>query len=103
MEIGLDVLTAAFMISKPRRIFEISVLPFIPFPIIDLTVSSILMAFGMVRAPPTSVALPFELISFDLVDGWSLPVGSPVQNYGVKDRAERPASRQRQGVTPSLR
>ena len=82
-EIGLEVLTPAFMISELRRAFEIGFLLFVPFLIIDLAVSSILMALGMVMMPPTSVALPFKLIFFVLVDGWSLLVGSLVQSYSV--------------------
>ncbi len=55
---------------------------FIPFLIIDLVVASILMAVGMMMVPPATVALPFKLIFFVLVDGWSLVAGSLVQSYG---------------------
>lgn len=80
-EIGLEVLTPAFMISELRRAFEIGFLLFVPFMIIDLAVSSILIALGMMMVPPSSVALPFKIIFFVLVDGWSLLVGSLVQSY----------------------
>jgi flagellar biosynthetic protein FliP len=80
-EIGLEVVTPAFMISELRRAFEIGFLLFVPFMIIDLAVSSILMALGMVMVPPATVALPFKIIFFVLVDGWSLLVGSLVQSY----------------------
>lgn len=80
-EIGLEVLTPAFMISELRRAFEIGFLLFVPFMIIDLAVASILMALGMMMMPPSTVGLPFKLIFFVLVDGWSLLVGSLVQSY----------------------
>ena len=53
-----------------------------PFLIIDLVVASILMSVGMIMLPPVTVALPFKLIFFVLVDGWSLVAGSLVQSYG---------------------
>jgi flagellar biosynthesis protein FliP len=78
----LQVLVPAFMISELRRAFEIGFLLFIPFLIIDLVVSSILISMGMMMVPPVTVSLPFKLIFFVLVDGWSLVVGSLVQSYG---------------------
>ncbi|MBL7406246.1 flagellar biosynthetic protein FliP, partial [Escherichia coli] len=65
-----------------RRAFEIGFLLFIPFLIIDLVVASVLMAVGMMMVPPATVALPFKLIFFVLVDGWTLVAGSLVQSYG---------------------
>jgi flagellar biosynthetic protein FliP len=82
-EIGLHVLVPAFMISELRRAFEIGFLLFVPFLIIDLVVASILMSVGMMMLPPVTVALPFKLIFFVLVDGWSLVAGSLVQSYGT--------------------
>ena len=79
--IGLEIVTPAFMISELRRAFEIGFLLFVPFLIIDLAVSSILIALGMVMMPPSSVALPFKLIFFVLVDGWSLLIGSLVESF----------------------
>lgn len=81
--VGLEVVTPAFMISELRRAFEIGFLLFIPFLIIDLVVASILMAVGMMMVPPATVALPFKLIFFVLVDGWTLVAGSLVQSYGT--------------------
>lgn len=81
--LGLEVLTPAFMISELRRAFEIGFLLFIPFLVIDLVVASILMAVGMMMVPPATVALPFKLIFFVLVDGWTLVAGSLVQSYGT--------------------
>ncbi len=82
-DIGLHVLVPAFMISELRRAFEIGFLLFVPFLIIDLVVASILMSVGMMMLPPVTVALPFKLIFFVLVDGWSLVAGSLVQSYGT--------------------
>src|SRR5437763_6773232 len=81
-EVALQALVPAFMISELRRAFEIGFLLFVPFLIIDLVVASILMSVGMMMLPPATVALPFKLIFFVLVDGWSLVAGSLVQSYG---------------------
>jgi flagellar biosynthetic protein FliP len=81
-QVGLEIVTPAFMISELRRAFEIGFLLFIPFLIIDLVVASVLMAVGMMMVPPATVALPFKLIFFVLVDGWTLVAGSLVQSYG---------------------
>ena len=78
----LTTLIPAFMISELRRAFEIGFLLYIPFLIIDLVVASILMSMGMMMLPPVTVALPFKLIFFVLVDGWNLVAGSLVQSYG---------------------
>ncbi|KAA2234819.1 flagellar type III secretion system pore protein FliP [Salinarimonas soli] len=80
--IGLHILVPSFMISELRRAFEIGFLLFVPFLIIDLVVASILMSVGMMMLPPVTVALPFKLIFFVLVDGWNLVAGSLVQSYG---------------------
>ena len=79
----LQSLIPAFMISELRRAFEIGFLLFIPFLIIDLVVSSILISMGMMMVPPATVALPFKLIFFVLVDGWRLVAGSLVQSFGA--------------------
>ena len=81
-DIGLRVLVPAFMISELRRAFEIGFLLFLPFLIIDLVVASVLMSMGMMMLPPVTVSLPFKLIFFVLVDGWSLVAGSLVQSFG---------------------
>jgi flagellar biosynthetic protein FliP len=79
----LRVLVPAFLISELRRAFEIGFLIFIPFLVIDLAVASILMAMGMMMLPPVTISLPFKLIFFVLVDGWSLVAGSLVQSFGT--------------------
>ena len=81
-DIGLQVLIPAFMISELRRAFEIGFLVFLPFIIIDMVVASVLMSMGMMMLPPIIISLPFKLIFFVLVDGWSLIAGSLVQSFG---------------------
>jgi flagellar biosynthetic protein FliP len=81
-DISLRILVPAFMISELKRAFEIGFLLFLPFLIIDLVIASILMSMGMMMLPPVVVSLPFKLIFFVLVDGWSLVAGSLVQSYG---------------------
>jgi flagellar biosynthetic protein FliP len=81
-DLSLRILVPAFMISELKRAFEIGFLLFIPFLIIDLVVASVLMSMGMMMLPPVVVSLPFKLIFFVLVDGWSLVAGSLVQSYG---------------------
>jgi flagellar biosynthetic protein FliP len=81
--VSLRILVPAFMISELKRAFEIGFLLFLPFLIIDLVIASILMSMGMMMLPPVVVSLPFKLIFFVLVDGWSLVAGSLVQSYGL--------------------
>ena len=81
-DLSLRILIPAFMISELKRAFEIGFLLFLPFLIIDLVVASVLMSMGMMMLPPVVVSLPFKLIFFVLVDGWSLVAGSLVQSYG---------------------
>ncbi len=65
-------LIPAFMLSELRAAFQIGFVVFLPFLLIDLIVSSVLMALGMMMMPPTTVALPVKILMFILVDGWSL-------------------------------
>ncbi|WP_424443721.1 flagellar type III secretion system pore protein FliP [Phenylobacterium hankyongense] len=77
----IRVVTPAFMISELKRAFEIGFLLFVPFLVIDLVVASVLMSMGMMMLPPVVVSLPFKLIFFVLVDGWSLVCGSLVESF----------------------
>ncbi|WP_448190726.1 flagellar type III secretion system pore protein FliP [Azospirillum sp. sgz301742] len=79
----MQVLVPAFMISEIKRAFEIGFLLFLPFLIIDMVVSSILMSMGMMMLPPTMVAIPFKIIFFVLVDGWYLIAGSLARSFGT--------------------
>lgn len=76
-----QVLIPAFMISELKRAFEISFLLFIPFLVIDMLVSSTLMAMGMMMLPPVVISLPFKLIFFVLVDGWYMVAGSLIKSF----------------------
>lgn len=82
-DVPLQVLIPAFMLSELKRAFEIGFLIFVPFLVIDMVISSVLMAMGMMMLPPPMVALPFKLIFFVLVDGWYLIVGSLVKSFGA--------------------
>jgi type III secretion protein R len=71
-EDDLAVLAPAFVISELRRAFTIGFLVFVPFLVVDLVVSNVLLALGLTQLSPTSVALPFKLLLFVAVDGWRL-------------------------------
>ncbi|AHA27647.1 flagellar type III secretion system pore protein FliP [Candidatus Liberibacter americanus] len=75
------VLIPAFMISELRRSFEIGFLIILPFLIIDMIVATIVMAMGMMMLPPTSISLPFKIIFFVLIDGWSILVENLVRSF----------------------
>jgi len=82
-DIPLKVLVPAFMIGEIKRAFEIGFLIFIPFIIIDMVVASLLMSMGMMMLPPAMLSLPFKLIFFVLVDGWSLLAGALVKSFAT--------------------
>jgi flagellar biosynthetic protein FliP len=74
-------LIPAFMVGELRRAFEMGFLLYLPFTIIDLVVSSVLMSLGMMMLPPNGVSLPFKLIFFVMVDGWRMVAGSLTQSF----------------------
>lgn len=74
-------LVPAFMVGELRRAFEMGFLLYLPFLVIDMVVSSVLMSLGMMMLPPSAVSLPFKLVFFVLVDGWRLVAGSLVQSF----------------------
>jgi flagellar biosynthetic protein FliP len=80
-EIPNTVLIPSFIISELRTAFQIGFILFIPFLVIDLVVSSILLSMGMMMLPPITVSLPFKLLLFVLVDGWNLVVHSLVKSF----------------------
>lgn len=77
----LSLLVPSFMLSEVARAFEIGFLVYLPFLIIDLVVSAVLMSMGMMMVPPAIVALPFKLAFFVVADGWSLISGALVRSY----------------------
>ncbi|MDR3414140.1 MAG: flagellar type III secretion system pore protein FliP [Formivibrio sp.] len=80
-DVSLRVLVPAFATSELKTAFQIGFLVFIPFLIIDVVVASILMAMGMMMVSPVVISLPFKLMLFVLVDGWTLLMGSLVQSF----------------------
>jgi flagellar biosynthesis protein FliP len=78
MQHGFPVKLAAFVLSELKTAFQIGCMLFIPFLIIDLVVSSVLMAMGMMMLSPLVISLPFKLLLFVLVDGWTLTVNTLV-------------------------
>jgi flagellar biosynthetic protein FliP len=80
-EVPLVVLMSAFVTSELKTAFQIGFALFLPFIIIDVVVSSVLMSMGMMMLPPAMISLPFKLLLFVLVDGWSLVVQGVVQSF----------------------
>ena len=77
------VLVAAFVMSEVQVAFQIGFLIFLPFLIIDFVISSVLLAMGMMMLPPVMISVPFKILLFVLVDGWSLLVTGLVKSYVV--------------------
>jgi flagellar biosynthetic protein FliP len=75
---AFTVKLAAFVLSELKTAFQIGCMLFIPFLMIDLVVSSVLMAMGMMMLSPLVISLPFKLLLFVLVDGWTLTVNTLV-------------------------
>lgn len=75
-EVPFPVLAASFLTSELKTAFQIGFLIFVPFVIIDLVVSSVLMSMGMMMLSPMIISLPFKIMLFVLVDGWVLIIGS---------------------------
>jgi flagellar biosynthesis protein FliP len=80
-DVGNVQLIPAFMLSELRAAFQIGLLLFLPFLLIDLVVSSVLMALGMMMLPPTTVSLPLKVLVFVLVDGWALVLKALVGSF----------------------
>ena len=80
-DVPISSLVAAFIISELKTGFIIGFLIYIPFLILDMVVSSILLAMGMMMLPPMMVSMPFKLLLFVMVDGWNLLVGTLVNSF----------------------
>lgn len=76
------VLVPAFIVSELKTAFQIGFIIFLPFLVIDIVASSVLMAMGMMMLPPVVISLPFKIMLFILVDGWGLLIGSMVKSFG---------------------
>ncbi|HVO86978.1 MAG TPA: flagellar type III secretion system pore protein FliP [Casimicrobiaceae bacterium] len=81
-DIPFRVLVPAFVTSELKTAFQIGFMVFIPFVIIDMVVASVLMSMGMMMLSPMLISLPFKLMLFVLVDGWTLLIGSLVSSFG---------------------
>ncbi len=81
MDLSFTVIIPAFTISELRTAFSIGFALFLPFLVIDIVVSSILMSMGMFMLPPSMISLPFKLLLFVLVDGWYLVVESLIHSF----------------------
>ncbi len=77
----LHVVIPAFILSELRTAFQMGFVILVPFLVIDLVVSSVLMAMGMMMMPPVVVSLPFKILLFVLVDGWTLVVRSVIASF----------------------
>jgi flagellar biosynthetic protein FliP len=75
------VLIPSFIISEVKTAFQIGLLLYVPFLIIDMVVASVLLSMGMMMLPPIMISLPFKLMLFVLADGWNLLIGSLVRSF----------------------
>jgi flagellar biosynthesis protein FliP len=82
-ELSSFVIIPAFILSELRTAFIIGFMIYLPFLIIDMVISAVLMSMGMMMLPPVMIALPFKLLIFVLADGWFLIVGSLVESFHV--------------------
>ena len=80
-DIPTMTLIPAFMLSELKRSFTMGFMIYIPFLVIDMIVASILMSMGMMMLPPVIISMPFKLLLFVLVDGWTLVVGSLIKSF----------------------
>ena len=82
-DVSLKTLIPAYVTSELKTAFQIGFLVFLPFLIVDMVVASVLMSMGMMMVSPVIISLPFKLILFVLVDGWTLLIASLVQSFYV--------------------
>jgi len=80
-DVSMRLAVPAFVISELTTAFQMGVVILLPFLIVDLAVSSLLMSMGMMMVPPTTLSLPIKLVLFVLVDGWSLIAGSLLRSF----------------------
>jgi flagellar biosynthetic protein FliP len=81
-DVPSTVLIPAFILSELKTAFQIGFIIYLPFLVIDMVAASVLMAMGMMMLPPVVISLPFKIMLFVLVDGWTLLVGSLVKRFG---------------------
>ena len=81
-QLPMRLVIPAFVTSELKTAFQIGFIVFIPFLIIDMVVASVLMSMGMMMMSPVMVALPFKIMLFVLVDGWTLVIGTLIRSFG---------------------
>lgn len=81
-DVPTPVLIPAFVLSELKTAFQIGFIIYLPFLVIDMVAASVLMAMGMMMLPPVVISLPFKIMLFVLVDGWTLLIGSLVKSFG---------------------
>lgn len=81
-DVATTVLIPAFVLSELKTAFQIGFIIYLPFLVIDMVAASVLMAMGMMMLPPVVISLPFKIMLFVLVDGWTLLIGSLVKSFG---------------------
>jgi len=80
-DIPTRILLPAFMLSELKTAFQMGVVIFIPFIVVDMIVASVLMAMGMIMLPPMMISLPFKVLLFVMADGWNLVVTSLLKSF----------------------
>lgn len=80
-DVPMRVLIPSFMISELKTAFQIGFVLFLPFLVIDMVVSAVLLSLGMMQLPPVVVSTPFKILLFVMVDGWNLVIGSLVKSF----------------------
>ncbi|AIJ29644.1 flagellar type III secretion system pore protein FliP [Borreliella valaisiana] len=80
-EVPTHVLIAAFILHELKVAFKMGILIFLPFIVLDIIVASVLMAMGMIMLPPVMISLPFKLILFVMVDGWTLITSGLIKSF----------------------
>ena len=80
-ELSITIIIPAFIISELRAAFIIGFLIYVPFIVIDMVVSSVLMSMGIMMLPPTTISMPFKILLFILADGWNLVIGQLVNSF----------------------
>ena len=80
-ETSFWIVLPSFVLSELTRGFEMGILIYIPFIIIDMIVATVLMSLGMMMLPPVMISMPFKLLLFVMVDGWSLIIESLVKSF----------------------
>jgi len=82
-DVPISIVIPSFMVSELKTAFQIGFLVFIPFLVIDLVVSSVLMSMGMMMLSPMLISLPFKIMLFVLVDGWALVLGTLASSFYI--------------------